>query len=121
MKQKIYQSNTFEEHKNSTMTAEEAHVAVFRGGQHHSTWSHELLGVSLSDIFFLSNLLSLINNHAKGAAAFEALRLWEQQHPGDQHQLSKEILAGITGAEVDKLFETHGLDFLDREKAKFHV
>jgi len=30
----------------------------------------------------------------------------------------KEILAGIAAAEVDKLFETKGLDFLDREKAK---
>ena len=49
------------------------------------------------------------------------MRLWEQQHQGDQHQLSKEVLAGLVGAEVDKLFETHGLDFLDREKAKLHV
>ena len=28
------------------------------------------------------------------------------------------MLAGIAGAEVDKLFETKGLDTLDREKAK---
>jgi deoxyribodipyrimidine photolyase-like uncharacterized protein len=34
------------------------------------------------------------------------------------HPLMKEILAGIAAAEVDKLFETKGLDFLDREKAK---
>jgi hypothetical protein len=27
-------------------------------------------------------------------------------------------LAGLAGAEVDKLFETKGLDELDREKAK---
>lgn len=27
-------------------------------------------------------------------------------------------MAGIAGGEVDKLFETKGLDFLDREKAK---
>lgn len=65
--------------------------------------------------------MPLTHNHVKGAAAFEAFRLWEQQHPGDKHQLSKEILAGLAGAEVDKLFETHGLDFLDKEEAKFHV
>ncbi len=35
--------------------------------------------------------------------------------------MAKEILAGIAGAEVDKLFETKGLDFLDREKAKHHA
>lgn len=28
------------------------------------------------------------------------------------------MLAGFAGAEVDKLFETKGLDYLDREKAK---
>ena len=30
----------------------------------------------------------------------------------------KEMLAGFAAAEVDKLFETKGLDYLDREKAK---
>ena len=28
------------------------------------------------------------------------------------------MLAGLAGAEADKLFETHGLDALDRAKAK---
>lgn len=28
------------------------------------------------------------------------------------------MLVGIAGAEVDKLFETKGLDYMDREKAK---
>ena len=70
---------------------------------------------------FSFQYLCFINNYGKGAAAFEAMRLWEEQHPGDKQQLSKEILAAIVGAEVDKLFETHGLDLLDREKAKLHV
>jgi hypothetical protein len=34
------------------------------------------------------------------------------------HPMMKEMLAGFAGAEVDKLFETKGLDFLDREEAK---
>jgi len=34
------------------------------------------------------------------------------------HPLMKEMIAGFVSAEVDKLFETEGLDFLDREKAK---
>jgi hypothetical protein len=34
------------------------------------------------------------------------------------HPLMKEMLAGFAAAEVDKLFETKGLDYLDREKAK---
>ncbi len=34
------------------------------------------------------------------------------------HPLMKEMLAGFAAAEVDKLVETKGLDYLDREKAK---
>jgi hypothetical protein len=34
------------------------------------------------------------------------------------HQFAKELLVGFAGAEVDKLAETKGLDFIDREKAK---
>ena len=37
------------------------------------------------------------------------------------HAKMKELLAGFAAAEVDKLFETRGLDFLDREKAKRHA
>ncbi len=34
------------------------------------------------------------------------------------HEKMKELLAGFAASEVDKLFETKGLDFLDREEAK---
>lgn len=34
------------------------------------------------------------------------------------HQFAKELLAGFAGAEVDKLAETKGEDWFDREKAK---
>lgn len=37
------------------------------------------------------------------------------------HQFAKELLVGIAGAEVDKLFETKGLDWVDKEKAKRHA
>jgi len=41
-------------------------------------------------------------------------------HTGEpvSHGFAKEMLAGFAGAEVDKLFETKGLDYMDREKAK---
>ncbi|KAF9357134.1 hypothetical protein BGX26_004205 [Mortierella sp. AD094] len=64
--------------------------------KHESSWTHELIG---------------------GAAAFQAMKMYEKAHPGDKHALSKEILAGLAGAEADKLFETKGLDSLDRAKA----
>ena len=37
------------------------------------------------------------------------------------HQFAKEMLVGLAGAEVDKLAETKGMDFIDREKAKRHA
>lgn len=37
------------------------------------------------------------------------------------HGFAKEMLAAFAGAEVDKLVETKGLDFIDSEKAKHHA
>lgn len=37
------------------------------------------------------------------------------------HQFAKELLVGIAGAEVDRLAETKGADWVDREKAKRHA
>lgn len=34
------------------------------------------------------------------------------------HQFAKELLAGFAGAEVDKLAETKGEDFFDKERSK---
>jgi hypothetical protein len=34
------------------------------------------------------------------------------------HGFAKEILAGLAGGEVDRLAETKGADYIDREKAK---
>ncbi|CAO1619138.1 unnamed protein product [Parajaminaea phylloscopi] len=82
----------------------DAHEDVYGGREHESKFSHELIG---------------------GAAAFEAMRAYEQHEAREgkpaNHALAKEIIAGFAGAEVDKLFETKGLDFLDREKAKRHA
>ncbi|KZT56737.1 hypothetical protein CALCODRAFT_509282 [Calocera cornea HHB12733] len=56
------------------------------------------------------------------AAGFAAMRLWEdheaQQGKQPKHSLAKEILAALAAAEVDRLAETKGLDWLDKEKAK---
>lgn len=53
------------------------------------------------------------------------MHLFEQRQRAEgqtvSHGFAKELLAGIAGGEVDKLFETKGLDYLDREKAKRHA
>jgi hypothetical protein len=78
-----------------------------------------------------------------GAAAFGAMKVFEDHqrkegslprfgnlshHPPQpaylhigktvNHAFAKELLAGFAGAEVDRLAETKGEDFVDRERAK---
>jgi deoxyribodipyrimidine photolyase-like uncharacterized protein len=79
---------------------EDAHRNVYGGHAHHASWTHELLAA---------------------AVAFEAMRKYEQhqREKGEEvsHPLAKELLAAFVGAELDKWFETKGLDHLDREEA----
>lgn len=79
---------------------EDSHAAVY-GGQHEAKFSHELVA---------------------GGASFEAMKLFEdrQRREGKpvSHAFAKEMLAGIVGGEVDKLFETKGLDYLDRDQVQ---
>ncbi|KAK6356828.1 hypothetical protein TWF718_001168 [Orbilia javanica] len=57
-----------------------------------------------------------------GAAGFGAIHEWEkrQRESGEpvNHGFAKELIGGIAAAEVDKLFETKGLDAWDRHKLK---
>ncbi|KAK4501723.1 hypothetical protein PRZ48_007532 [Zasmidium cellare] len=57
-----------------------------------------------------------------GGASFAAFKVFEdhQRKEGKpvSHQFAKELLAGFAGAEVDRLAETKGADYIDREKAK---
>jgi hypothetical protein len=80
-----------------------------------------------------------------GAAAFGAFKVFEDRQRADgrlrlyihinnviteilihhlitgqpvSHAFAKEVLAGLAGAEVDKLAETKGEDFFDRERSK---
>ncbi|CEQ40102.1 SPOSA6832_01684, partial [Sporobolomyces salmonicolor] len=79
----------------------QAYNQVQNGQPHESSWSHELIA---------------------GAAAFEAQKAYarhcEQNGKPESHEVARELLAAFAGAETDKLFETKGLNFLDREEAK---
>jgi len=83
--------------------ARDAHQEVYGSGgyDNQAKFSHELIG---------------------GAAAFEGMKLYEdhQRKEGNvvSHAFAKELLAGFVGGEVDKLAETKGMDFVDREKAQ---
>jgi hypothetical protein len=64
---------------------------------------------------------SLTHELVAGGAAFYAMREYEKRREAEgnrDHQWAREILASIAGAEIDKQFETKGLDWLDRTRAK---
>ncbi|KAF8968620.1 hypothetical protein BDZ97DRAFT_1587942, partial [Flammula alnicola] len=77
-----------------------AHSQV-QSGENKASWTHELIA---------------------GAASYEAAKAYEKHcaanGPPASHQEAKELLAGFTGAFVDREAETRGLNFIDREKAK---
>lgn len=80
----------------------DAYQQVEQGNQ--ASFGHEMLG---------------------GAAAFGAMKLFEDRQRKEgktvSHGFAKEMLAGLAGFEVDRLAETKGEDYLDREKAKRHA
>ncbi|KAE8154426.1 hypothetical protein BDV25DRAFT_135860 [Aspergillus avenaceus] len=85
----------------------EAHQQLrdFDGSEEHKAkFSHELIA---------------------GAASYEAMKAYEEHceknGKPDDHAKAKEILAGFAGAFIDREFESKGLDFIDREKAKYHA
>ncbi|KAJ5745357.1 hypothetical protein N7520_010539, partial [Penicillium odoratum] len=57
-----------------------------------------------------------------GAASFAGMKAWEdhQRREGKPvtHAFAKEAIAALVGAEIDKLAETKGHDYFDKEKAK---
>ncbi|KWU41822.1 CipC protein [Rhodotorula sp. JG-1b] len=69
--------------------------------EHKSSLSHELIA---------------------GAAAWEAQKAYarhcEQNGKPESHQKARELFAAFAAAEADKLIETKGLDFMDREEVK---
>jgi len=56
------------------------------------------------------------------AASFEAAKAYEkhcaENGKPESHAKAKELLAAFSGAFVDRMVETKGLDEIDREKAK---
>ncbi|ORZ25053.1 hypothetical protein BCR42DRAFT_399282 [Absidia repens] len=65
---------------------------------------------------------SLTHEVIAGAAAYQALKAYnehcEKNGKPVEHAKAKQILAGFAGGALDKLVETKGLDFIDKQKAK---
>ncbi|KAF7794071.1 hypothetical protein EIP86_005201 [Pleurotus ostreatoroseus] len=59
------------------------------------------------------------DRRSQAAKAYENHVAENGQPPS--HEKAKEILAGFAGAFVDREVESKGLDFVDREKAKYEA
>ncbi|KAF8974527.1 CipC-like protein [Flammula alnicola] len=59
------------------------------------------------------------------AASYEAAKAYEKHCAANgqpaSHAQAKEILASLSGAFIDRIVETKGLDFVDSQKAKHHA
>ncbi|CAG7916175.1 unnamed protein product [Penicillium olsonii] len=68
---------------------------------------------------------SKIHELIAGAASYEAAKAYEdhvaRNGQPESHAKAKEILAGFAGAFIDREVETRGLDFVDKEKAKYQA
>jgi len=68
------------------------------------------------------NRAELSHEVLAGGAAFGAFKLFEDRQRKEgkpvSHQFAKELLVGLAGVEVDRLAETKGADYIDRERAK---
>ncbi|KAF2793812.1 hypothetical protein K505DRAFT_349681 [Melanomma pulvis-pyrius CBS 109.77] len=71
---------------------------------------------------FEENKASLGHEVIAGGAAFAGFKAFEdhQRKEGKpvSHAFAKELVAGFAGAEVDRIAETKGEDWFDREKTK---
>ncbi|KAF2422180.1 hypothetical protein EJ08DRAFT_701729 [Tothia fuscella] len=68
------------------------------------------------------NRAELSHEVLAGAASFGAFKMFEDRQRKEgkpvSHQFAKEMLVGLAGVEVDRLAETKGADYVDRERAK---
>ncbi|KZO97512.1 hypothetical protein CALVIDRAFT_479728 [Calocera viscosa TUFC12733] len=57
------------------------------------------------------------------AASYEAAKAYEDHEAKNgkpaNHQVAKELIASFAGAFIDHIVETKGLDFVDKEEAKY--
>ncbi|TPX51733.1 hypothetical protein SeLEV6574_g00143 [Synchytrium endobioticum] len=87
----------------------------------HHQQSHEQV-YNYSSAIPEEHKASLTHEILSGAVGFFAMKAYQDHqrklgHPV-HNQFAKEILASIAAAEVDRLIETKGLDWIDRHKAK---
>ncbi|TAQ91254.1 hypothetical protein B7494_g428 [Chlorociboria aeruginascens] len=111
------------------------HSKILERVRSHRTRSHRRAGCvvvwcceseqSYQDVNNAPHEAKFSHEALAGAASFGAFKIFEDRQRAEgkpvSHQFAKELLVGLVGGEVDKLAETKGEDFIDRERAKHHA
>lgn len=87
---------------------------------HQSSFGHELLAGGAAFAGFKAFEDHQRNEGEQSFYIFSSylIRLTFDAGKPVNHAFAKELLAGFAGAEVDKLAETKGMDYVDKERAK---
>jgi len=92
-------------------------MGFFSSSEDENTWSGAHQQVNDAE-----HKAKLSHELIAGAASYEAAKAWEKHQEANgkppSHEKAKELFAGFAGAFVDRIVETKGLDFIDKEKAK---
>jgi hypothetical protein len=87
---------------------------------HKAELSHELIASAAS-----YEAAKAYENHCaeNGKFTIPVIKATRVTCPGqpESHAKATELLAGFAGAFVDRIVETKGLDFVDKERAKHHA
>ncbi|EIW74642.1 hypothetical protein CONPUDRAFT_85787 [Coniophora puteana RWD-64-598 SS2] len=89
---------------------------------HHHHHHHDKHSGAHAEVVNAPHKSKLTHQLVAAAASYEAMKMYEkhvakQGHP-DDHAKAKELIAAFSGAFVDRIVETKGLDFIDKRKAK---
>ncbi|KAG1725321.1 hypothetical protein EDB19DRAFT_2028646 [Suillus lakei] len=83
---------------------------------------HEDLANAHDEVTNAPHKAQLSHELIAGAASFAAMKAYnahcEKNGKPVNHEVAKELLAGFAGAFVDRMVETKGLDYVDKQKAK---
>ncbi|KAG6332465.1 hypothetical protein ID866_6621 [Astraeus odoratus] len=91
-------------------------------GHHHHNEEHYQAYQTVQNVQPHEHEAKLSHELIASAAAYEAAKAYEDHKARngepDDHAKAKEILAAGAGFFIDRLVETKGLDFIDKQKAK---
>ncbi|KAK4688470.1 hypothetical protein P7C73_g1642, partial [Tremellales sp. Uapishka_1] len=106
---------------NSSVQRDQVYNMDIENQQHQASLSHEVIGGAAGYEAMKAYEQHCAMNGRPASVGILPFRIFSDLAGSPQHAQAKEIIAGLAAAEVDRLFETKGLNMYDREMAKRHA